>query len=268
MTRFLLLTAAVVLSSAAASAQTLPVRPERALAAAPAARADERVYELRTYYAAAGKLDALHDRFRRYALPLLERHGVTNLGYWVPADNPDNKLVFLVSYPSRAARDQAWAGFAADPDWLRVKRASETDGRLVQRLDEQLLAPTDYSPDVTPAAGREPRVFELQTYTAKADEAAALHDHFRSGGQQALEARGVTNVGYWTVVPTRPGGDVTLVALVAHPTAAAREKSLAVARADSLTVTRSMTVNKASAPASVEPAQTLVLKPTDYSPIK
>src|SRR5262245_46600564 len=63
------------------------------LSPAPAAEKDTRVYELRTYYAPAGKLDALHARFRDHTLKLFEKHGMTNVGYWVPVDNPDNKLI-------------------------------------------------------------------------------------------------------------------------------------------------------------------------------
>ena len=46
-----------------------------------AADKDERVYELRTYYAAPGKLDALNARFRDHTCKLFEKHGMTNVGY-------------------------------------------------------------------------------------------------------------------------------------------------------------------------------------------
>ena len=67
-----------------------------------AADKDERVYELRTYYAAPGKLDALNARFRDHTWKLFEKHGMTNVGYWTPADNAENKLV--TSFPIRAAK--------------------------------------------------------------------------------------------------------------------------------------------------------------------
>ena len=62
-----------------------------------------RVYELRTYYAHEGKLDALHARFRDHTCALFEKHGMQNVGYWVPVDNKDNTLVYIVSHASRAA---------------------------------------------------------------------------------------------------------------------------------------------------------------------
>src|SRR5262249_40893157 len=92
---------------------------------------DTRVYELRTYYAAPDKLDALNDRFREHTVRLFEKHGITNVGYWVPVDNPDNKLIYLLSYPSREAREKSWQEFLADPDWQKAQKDSEVNGKLV-----------------------------------------------------------------------------------------------------------------------------------------
>jgi len=60
---------------------------------------------MRTYYAAPGKLDDLLARFRDHTVKLFEKHGITNLGYWVPLTNAENKLVYLLAYPSREARE-------------------------------------------------------------------------------------------------------------------------------------------------------------------
>src|SRR5215217_2848308 len=84
-------------------------------ASAAAAEADSRVFEMRTYYAAPGKLDALHARFRDHTMKLFEKHGMTNLGYWTPIGaapgaeaNPENQLIYVLAYPSKEARDQSW----------------------------------------------------------------------------------------------------------------------------------------------------------------
>ena len=47
---------------------------------------DSRVFEMRTYYAAPGKLEDLQARFRDHTVKLFEKHGMTNIGYWVPVD--------------------------------------------------------------------------------------------------------------------------------------------------------------------------------------
>ena len=45
-----------------------------------------RVFEIRTYTTAPGKLQDLHRRFREHTLKLFERHGMTNIAYWTPQD--------------------------------------------------------------------------------------------------------------------------------------------------------------------------------------
>src|SRR4029453_1499633 len=81
-----------------------------AIAAEPAAK-DSRVFELRTYYAAPGKLNDLQARFRDHTMALFEKHGMVNIGYWVPLENAENKLIYLLAYPSREARAKSWKEF-------------------------------------------------------------------------------------------------------------------------------------------------------------
>jgi hypothetical protein len=110
-----------------------------------------KVYELRTYYAAQGKLEALHARFRNHTIEIFKRHGMGVVAFWVPVDQTTgaatgNTLVYILSYPSLEARKQAWDEFGKDPEWVAVKAESEKDGKLVDKVDSVFLAPTDYSP--------------------------------------------------------------------------------------------------------------------------
>ena len=111
-------------------------------------RLDTRVFELRTYTALPGKIDALHARFRDHTVKLFEKHGMTVAGFWKPADEQQAKrqLVYLLAFPSREAAAQIWNAFQADPEWKAVKAASEKDGPLVEKIDSVFLTPTDYSP--------------------------------------------------------------------------------------------------------------------------
>src|ERR1043165_2758483 len=70
-------------------------------AIAAGAPGENRCYELRTYYAAPGKLDALNARFRDHTMKIFEKHGMINVGYWTPVENPDNKLIYVLAFPSR-----------------------------------------------------------------------------------------------------------------------------------------------------------------------
>ena len=113
-----------------------------------AKKADARVFELRTYTAEEGKLGALHARFRDHTNKLFIKHGMTVIGYWTPTDEKlgKNTLVYLLAFPSLEAQKQAWAAFRDDPAWKSAKEASEKDGKLVTKVESQLLTPTDYSP--------------------------------------------------------------------------------------------------------------------------
>ncbi len=106
-----------------------------------------RVYEIRTYYTLPGRLPNLLARFRDHTLKLFEKHGMTNVGYWIPADPPgsENTLIYILAHSSRDAAKKSWDGFRADPDWLKARAASETDGKIVDRVESVYLNPTTFS---------------------------------------------------------------------------------------------------------------------------
>ncbi|HEY4233639.1 MAG TPA: NIPSNAP family protein [Lacipirellulaceae bacterium] len=107
-----------------------------------------RVFEIRTYTAEDGKLDALNARFRDHTTKLFEKHGMTSIGYWIPADEPRSKntLIYILAHPSRDAAKQNWEEFGKDSEWQKVKAESEADGKLVTKVESVYVNPTDYSP--------------------------------------------------------------------------------------------------------------------------
>ncbi len=111
-------------------------------------KVDTRVFELRTYTATPGKIDALHARFRDHTLKLFEKHHMPVIGFWRPTDDQQAKrqLVYLLAFPSQEAAAKSWRDFQADPEWKSVKEASEKDGALVEKIHSVYLKPTDYSP--------------------------------------------------------------------------------------------------------------------------
>ena len=106
------------------------------------------VYELRTYWAAPGKREALHTRFRTLTLGVFERHNMQAVGFWTPdPSTPDTgDLVYIMAFPDPETMTRAWDAFRADPEWQAGKAASEAEGPLVDKLTSVLLQPTDYSP--------------------------------------------------------------------------------------------------------------------------
>lgn len=106
------------------------------------------VYEMRTYWAAPGKVDAMHARFRNHTCGLFVKHGMQLVAFWAPDSKRETygDLVYVLGFSSAAARDAAWDAFRDDPAWHAAKAASEVDGVLVEKLDSVILNPTDYSP--------------------------------------------------------------------------------------------------------------------------
>ena len=233
--------------------------------------ADTRVYEMRTYYAAPGKLDALNARFRDHTCKLFEKHGITNIGYWMPIENPENKLVYVLAYPSRAARDASWKAFVADPDWKAAKAASETNGTLVAKVEQPYFVATDYSPEIKPSAGTGDRVFELRTYTCTPNNLPALDARFRDHTTKLFAKHGMTNLFYWHLMDDQPAAKDTLVYILAHKSTDAAKASFDAFRKDpDWVAARKASEEKAGGSLTVAEGgvKSVFMKATDYSPTK
>ncbi|HET9995162.1 MAG TPA: NIPSNAP family protein [Candidatus Acidoferrum sp.] len=111
-------------------------------------QASTAVYELRVYHAYEGKLDDLLRRFRDHTVGLFEKHGIKNVAYWTPTDEPlkGKTLVYILAHPSRAAAAVNWKAFQDDPEWQGVRDKSEANGKLVEKIDSTYMALTDFSP--------------------------------------------------------------------------------------------------------------------------
>ena len=105
------------------------------------------IYELRTYWAAPGKLEALHRRFREVTLNLFAHHGMEVVAFWTPV-NPTPEtgdLIYILRFESQDAMKNAWDAFRVDPDWIAGRAASEEDGTLVTKVTSVVMKATDYS---------------------------------------------------------------------------------------------------------------------------
>lgn len=107
-----------------------------------------RVFEIRTYTTEEGKLDALQARFRDHTTKLFEKHGMTNIGYWTPADAPmaRNTLIYILAHPNREAAKKNWDEFRNDEAWKKVRDESEANGKIVNKVESVFMEATDYSP--------------------------------------------------------------------------------------------------------------------------
>jgi len=104
------------------------------------------VYEMRTYHANPGKLPDLEARFRDHTIEIFNKHNMKSVGYWVPQDNKDYVLIYILEHPSKEEGLKNWAAFMADPEWQKAAKASEANGKLVDHVDRVWMNPEDFSP--------------------------------------------------------------------------------------------------------------------------
>jgi hypothetical protein len=248
---------------------------------------EDRVLELRTYHAAPGKLDALLTRFRDHTCKLFVKHGMINIGYWVPAENPDNLLIYLMAYRGKNARDASWKAFLEDPQWKKAQAASEVDGKLVEKVDQVFMTPTDFSegfakiipdrpknvPDqyeYFPAPAGNEHLFEMRTYTTTPGHLPNLHARFRDHTCALFKKHGTTNLAYFQFTPDQPGAENTLLYFIAHKDMDSATKSWDGFRADPEWIAAKMASEKeAGGSLTVDDGvKSVFLEPTDFSPVK
>ncbi|HXS79248.1 MAG TPA: NIPSNAP family protein [Gammaproteobacteria bacterium] len=107
-----------------------------------------KVFELRTYTSPEGRLDDLLERFRDDTMRIFEKHGMENVGYFVPTDAPAsaNTLVYILAHDSRDAATKSWEAFRADPEWKAVTERTQANGPIVSNVVSVFLEATDFSP--------------------------------------------------------------------------------------------------------------------------
>lgn len=225
--------------------------------------ADGRLYEMRVYYSPQGKFPDILARFRNHTTKLFEKHGMTNVGYFTPLDNPDSCLIYFLSYPNKAARDSSWKAFGNDPEWKKVVAESEKNGKIVNKVESYFLHTTDYSPALQ-IDQKGNRVFELRTYKTTPYNLGLLNARFRNHTVKLFEKHGMTNVVYWT----RDNADDYLVYLLAHKNKAAGLASFASFVKDPAWVTAKSASETLGGGPITENIRSVYMVPTDFSPLK
>lgn len=231
---------------------------------------DSRVYELRTYYAQEGKLDALLDRFGNHTCQIFQKHGIENIGYWVPEDNPDNVLVYIIAFPSRLDQESMWKAFLNDPEWKAAYRASTAKGKLVEKIDSLFLQATDYSMPIKRVQSEPERLFELRAYKAAKGRLHHLDARFRDHTIGLFSKHGMENLVYFHPLADQEGAGDTLIYVIAHKDKAARQASFAAFREDpDWRKARSNSEARAGGSLTVKGGVTSqLLRPTYFSPMK
>ena len=195
-----------------------------------AQNADSRVFEMRIYYTEPGRLDALIERFQKHTTKIFKKHGMENIGYWVPISNEKNQLIYVLAYPNMEAREASWKAFGADPKWKKVQTKSELSGKIVNKVESVFMKATDFSAAIG-ASKKGDRVFELRTYTAAPDKLSNILARFRDHTTKLFEKHGMTNIVYWTTIE-KEAVQPKLVYILAHKSEEAGKKSFDEFRKD------------------------------------
>lgn len=100
-------------------------------------------YELRIYKTLPGKRDVLAARFASRTAAIYARHGITNVGYWIPQESDAelgidaaNMFIYMRGYPSREERDRRLKAAHDDPEFGEVVTKQERDPntKLIEKV--------------------------------------------------------------------------------------------------------------------------------------
>jgi NIPSNAP len=107
-------------------------------------------FELRVYTALPGKRDALAERFASHTAAIFARHGITNVGYWIPLESDpelgisaENTFIYIRGYPSKEERDKRRKAMTDDPERTEVvlKAEANPETRLIMKVHNIDMAP-------------------------------------------------------------------------------------------------------------------------------
>jgi hypothetical protein len=235
---------------------------------------DSRVYELRIYTCNEGKLDALLARFRDHTCKLFEKHGIGNVGYWVPLDEENGSkttLIYVLEHKSREAAKASFKAFGADPEWKAAAKASEANGKIVAKIESIFMSPTEYSPPLTVAKGDKPRVFELRTYTTPEGKLNDLHARFSNHTMKLFSKHGMSHLAYWVPTDADKGAGTKLIYILSHASKEAGIASFTAFRADPEWI-KAKGESEKNGPLTIQPqaegVKSVYMKATDFSPIQ
>jgi pimeloyl-ACP methyl ester carboxylesterase len=243
-------------------------KPEAmAIPPANAAPKDDLCYEMRIYTASPGKLNNLQKRFRNHTTALFEKHGMTNVGYWTPLDNTEEKIYYVLSYPNRAAREASWQAFSADTTWQRVAKESEINGGLVAKVESIFLKTTDFSPNDFKNNAHS-GVWELRIYHVTPNNLDNLLSRFRDFTVKRFDRYGMTNKIYWTPTDADQGADNRLYYFLTHPSQAAAKQAFDKFRSDPEWIDVRKASEVKGGGSLTSKIESIFMYPTDFSKLK
>ena len=186
------------------------------------------IHELRLYRTNPGRLPALLARFQDHALPLWEKHGVRQAGFFTTlVGASSNDLTYMLEWQSLAEREQRWEAFMADPAWARVRIESQRGGVINANVSNSFLVPTAFSAvrpgqPATNKGNDRAMIYELRVYRTIPGRLPALLSRFQNHTLKLWEKHGIRQAGFWTTLVGESNNDLTY--LLAWESLAEREQ--------------------------------------------
>ncbi len=87
----------------------------------------------------AAKTEAFEE-FARAWIGLVNRHGGTHHGYFLPAEGASDLAIALFSFPSLAEYEQYRSRFGVDPEFVAADRIRDRSGCVI-RYDRTFMRP-------------------------------------------------------------------------------------------------------------------------------
>jgi len=100
------------------------------------------IYEMRHYLMDRGRMNDNHDRMENHTPALLRKHGVNVIGRWAALTGPGMPMFcYIMEWEDFAEREAAWGGFYADPEWPRIRTATNAGSEMVQENKLTFMRP-------------------------------------------------------------------------------------------------------------------------------
>lgn len=162
---------------------------------------DDRIYELRIYAIAPGRLNDMAERFRKDIRVLFPKHGIRLLGSWTCLSGPRTpSFIYLMRWDSFEQRTQAFASFVADPDWQEARARTNGPSELVEQYEIQFLKSLNSSGIAEPMPLTGEGIFELDLHAASNGRAIPMREALLEHDLAAKRRAGASLVGAFEAI--------------------------------------------------------------------
>lgn len=108
------------------------------------------IFEMRQYLVARGRMADLHDRMENHLPDLFARHRIRVAARWTAIAGPRTPMFcYVMQWDDLNQREAVWGEFYADPDWARVRAATNAGSELVEGQELVFLRPHPVLPPHT-----------------------------------------------------------------------------------------------------------------------